>query len=125
MSAVADAISGGQVGERPWFYSNDHGDLRCSCCLTESATGVARRLLDRETVLERARELRFTGVGITGAEPFPLIDAHQRPGCPCRPPRSRASPVFERAAETPGSAFAERELGAPGVPNGDERNDSP
>ena len=121
MSAVADAISGGQVGERPWFYSNDHGDLRCSCCLTESATGVARRLLDRETVLERACELRFTGVGITGAEPFPLIDAHQRPGCSCRPPRSRASPVFEAA----GSASAERELGAPGVPNGDERNESP
>ncbi len=76
MSAVAEAIAQGRVGERVWLYSNYHCNLRCTYCLTESAPGVARRLLGPQTILERAREARglgFTGVGITGGEPF-LLD---------------------------------------------------
>ena len=75
MSAVAEAIAEGRVGERLWLYSNYHCNLR-TYCLTESAPGVARRLLGPETILERAREARelgFTGLGVTGGEPF-LLD---------------------------------------------------
>jgi len=45
-------------------------------CLTESAPGVERRVLAPEVMLERAREARdlgFTGLGVTGGEPF-LLD---------------------------------------------------
>ena len=76
MSAVAEAIAEGRVGERLWLYPNYHCNLRCTYCLTESAPGVARRLLGPETIVERVREARtlgFTGVGITGGEPF-LLD---------------------------------------------------
>jgi MoaA/NifB/PqqE/SkfB family radical SAM enzyme len=76
MSAVADAIAEGRIGSRVWFYTNYHCNLRCSYCLTESAPGVSRRLLDRQAIVERAREARelgFTGVGVTGGEPF-LLD---------------------------------------------------
>ncbi len=76
MSAVAEAIAEGRVGERLWLYPNYHCNLRCTYCLTESAPGVPRRLLEPETILERAHEARalgFTGVGITGGEPF-LLD---------------------------------------------------
>ncbi len=76
MSAVAEAIAEGRVGERLWLYPNYHCNLRCTYCLTESAPSVARRLLGPETIVERvheARALGFTGVGITGGEPF-LLD---------------------------------------------------
>jgi len=76
MTAVAEAIAEGRVGERLWLYANYHCNLRCSYCLTESAPGVDRRLLGREAMLERAheaRELGFTGLGVTGGEPF-LLD---------------------------------------------------
>jgi len=76
VSAVAAAIAEGRVGERLWMYSNYHCNLRCDYCLTESAPGVVRRQLEPETILEHAREARalgFTGVGITGGEPF-LLD---------------------------------------------------
>jgi len=76
VSAVAEAIAEGRVGERLWLYPNYHCNLRCTYCLTESAPGVARRLLGPETIVERVREARtlgFTGVGITGGEPF-LLD---------------------------------------------------
>jgi MoaA/NifB/PqqE/SkfB family radical SAM enzyme len=76
MIAVTDAIAEGRIGSRVWIYSNYHCNLRCSYCLTESAPGVGRRLVDRRVIVERAREARelgFTGVGVTGGEPF-LLD---------------------------------------------------
>ncbi len=71
--SVADAIAEGQIGGRLWLYSNYHCNLRCTYCLTESAPGVPRRVLGPETILAHAREARevgFTGLGITGGEPF-------------------------------------------------------
>lgn len=76
MTAVADAIAEGRIGGRLWLYANYHCNLRCTYCLTESAPGIPRRLLDPESILAHAREARelgFTGVGITGGEPF-LLD---------------------------------------------------
>ncbi len=73
MSAVAEAIEAGSVGGRLWLYSNYHCNLACSYCLTESAPGVERRELSPDRMLELAREakdLGFTGIGITGGEPF-------------------------------------------------------
>ena len=58
------------------MYANYHCNLRCTYCLTESSPGVPRRLLTRETMVERAREageLGFTSLGVTGGEPF-LLD---------------------------------------------------
>nr|MBA3748981.1 radical SAM protein [Solirubrobacterales bacterium] len=75
MGAVADAIADGGMGGRLWLYSNYHCNLSCSYCLTESSPGVRRRVLDAAAILARAREARelgFTGVGITGGEPFLL-----------------------------------------------------
>lgn len=75
MGAVADAIASGGMGGRLWLYSNYHCNLSCSYCLTESSPGVRRRLLTKDAILARAREARelgFTGVGITGGEPFLL-----------------------------------------------------
>ena len=76
MNAVAEAIAQNRIGGRLWLYANYHCNLQCSYCLTESAPGVERRLLGREAMLERAheaRELGFTGLGVTGGEPF-LLD---------------------------------------------------
>ncbi len=76
MSAVAEAIAEDRIGGRLWLYANYHCNLRCAYCLTESAPGVERRLLAPEVMLERAREARdlgFTGLGVTGGEPF-LLD---------------------------------------------------
>ncbi|MEO8690627.1 MAG: radical SAM protein [Solirubrobacteraceae bacterium] len=73
---VAEAIDDGRIGGRLWLYANYHCNLRCSYCLTESAPGVARRVLAPETMLRRAREARelgFSGLGVTGGEPF-LLD---------------------------------------------------
>ena len=61
------------VGGRLWLYSNYHCNLVCTYCLTESGPRVTRRELDPATMLELAREgkeLGFTGVGVTGGEPF-------------------------------------------------------
>ena len=63
------------MGGRLWLYSNYHCNLSCSYCLTESSPGVRRRVLDAAAILagaREARELGFTGVGITGGEPFLL-----------------------------------------------------
>jgi MoaA/NifB/PqqE/SkfB family radical SAM enzyme len=76
VSAVAEAIARGEVGERLWFYANYHCNLRCTYCLTESAPQVNRRELGEEQIVERAREgkeLGFTRLGVSGGEPF-LLD---------------------------------------------------
>ncbi len=73
MSALAEAVSSGTVNGRLWFYSNYHCNLQCSYCLTESGPLVRRRELGRDVILARAaeaRELGFTGFGVTGGEPF-------------------------------------------------------
>jgi MoaA/NifB/PqqE/SkfB family radical SAM enzyme len=49
----------------------------CTYCLTESGPKVARRELDPATMINLAREARelgFTGVGVTGGEPFLVPD---------------------------------------------------
>jgi MoaA/NifB/PqqE/SkfB family radical SAM enzyme len=76
VTTVAEAIAEGRIGGRLWLYANYHCNLRCSYCLTESGPGVARRLLGPDAILARAREARdlgFTGLGVTGGEPF-LLD---------------------------------------------------
>ena len=73
MSAGGAALAEAGVGERLWLYSNYHCNLVCTYCLTESGPKAARRELDPATMLELAREaagLGFTGVGVTGGEPF-------------------------------------------------------
>ncbi|MEJ7893996.1 MAG: radical SAM protein [Solirubrobacteraceae bacterium] len=79
--SVAAAIGEGRIGSRLWMYANYHCNLRCSYCLTESGPGVLRRQLGRGAMIERAleaRELGFTGLGITGGEPFLLDDMPER-----------------------------------------------
>ncbi|HEX2397494.1 MAG TPA: radical SAM protein [Solirubrobacteraceae bacterium] len=71
--ALRAAIDAGRVAERLWLYSNYHCNLRCSYCLTESAPGVARRILAPEQMVEaadQARVLGFRSLGVTGGEPF-------------------------------------------------------
>lgn len=73
MTALAEAIAQDTVGGRLWLYSNYHCNLVCTYCLTGSGPKVARRELDPATMLELAREARelgFTGIGVTGGEPF-------------------------------------------------------
>ncbi len=80
MTAVAEALAAGTVGRRLWLYSNYHCNLECAYCLTESGPKVARRELDPATMLELAHEaedLGFTGIGITGGEPFLVPDLPQ------------------------------------------------
>jgi len=81
VTAIADALSGaideGRVSDRLWLYSNYHCNLRCAYCLTESAPGVPRRLLDAGDMVESARQARavgFRALGVTGGEPFLLPD---------------------------------------------------
>jgi organic radical activating enzyme len=73
MTAVAEAVESGLLGERVWFYANYHCNLECSYCLTESGPNVARRMIDSSWMLERAqeaKELGFRQLGVTGGEPF-------------------------------------------------------
>ena len=73
MTAVAQPTAEGTVGSRLWLYSNYHCNLVCTYCLTESGPKVAKRELDPATMLDLAHEakgLGFTGVGVTGGEPF-------------------------------------------------------
>ncbi len=73
LGAVRDAIEGGAIGSRLWFYANYHCNLACSYCLTESAPDVARRELDPELMVELAdqgRAMGFASLGVTGGEPF-------------------------------------------------------
>ena len=69
------------IGSRVWFYSNYTCNLTCGYCLTESGPGVAARELPRRTMTElsaEAAELGFTGLGVTGGEPFLLSDMPER-----------------------------------------------
>jgi MoaA/NifB/PqqE/SkfB family radical SAM enzyme len=80
VTAMAEALSDGTVGSRLWMYSNYHCNLVCTYCLTESGPKVARRELDPAHMLELAREaaeVGFTGIGITGGEPFLVPDMPQ------------------------------------------------
>jgi len=73
VTAVAQPTAEGTVGSRLWLYSNYHCNLVCTYCLTESGPKVAKRELDPATMLDLAHEakgLGFTGVGVTGGEPF-------------------------------------------------------
>ncbi len=74
-SPVAEAIDDGVLPGRIWLYTNYNCNLACSYCLTESSPRSARREIDPATMIEVARqgrELGFTGLGVTGGEPFLL-----------------------------------------------------
>lgn len=74
---LTTAIADESLGHRLWLYSNYHCNLACSYCLTGSGPKVSRRELDPVTMLDLAREakdLGFTGIGITGGEPFLVPD---------------------------------------------------
>ena len=73
--SIAEAIEAGTLPGRVWMYANYHCNLACTYCLTESAPGVAKRMLEPEDMVRVAREaaeLGFTDLGITGGEPFLL-----------------------------------------------------
>ena len=77
MDGLSAALDDGTVGRRLWLYSNYHCNLVCTYCLTESGPKVARRELDRATMLDLARDAAstgFHGIGITGGEPFLVPD---------------------------------------------------
>jgi len=77
MTAPEQALADGILGRRLWLYSNYHCNLVCTYCLTESGPKVARRELDPVTMINLAREARdlgFTGIGVTGGEPFLVPD---------------------------------------------------
>jgi len=79
-SHLSGVLSDGTVGGRLWLYSNYHCNLVCTYCLTESGPKVARRELDPATMLELAREaaeVGFSGIGVTGGEPFLVPDMPQ------------------------------------------------
>ena len=80
MSDLSEVLSDGTVGGRLWLYSNYHCNLVCTYCLTESGPKVTRRELDPATMLELAREaaqVGFSGIGVTGGEPFLVPDMPQ------------------------------------------------
>jgi MoaA/NifB/PqqE/SkfB family radical SAM enzyme len=71
------ALGDGTLGNRLWLYSNYHCNLVCTYCLTESGPKVQRRELGPATMLDlahEAKEVGFTGIGITGGEPFLVPD---------------------------------------------------
>jgi MoaA/NifB/PqqE/SkfB family radical SAM enzyme len=77
MTAIAEAVTAGELPGRVWMYSNYHCNLACSYCLTESAPGVTKRELTSERMIEVAHDaadLGFTALGVTGGEPFLLAD---------------------------------------------------
>lgn len=70
---VSEAIAGGAMRGRLWFYTNYHCNIACSYCLTESRPNAPRRLLDRDRIVacaDEAADLGFTAFGVTGGEPF-------------------------------------------------------
>ncbi len=73
MSQVAEAVVEGTLPGRVWLYSNYNCNLACNYCLTESSPQSARRELTGKQMVEvatEARALGFTGLGVTGGEPF-------------------------------------------------------
>ncbi len=73
MSPVAEAVVEGTLPGRVWLYSNYNCNLACNYCLTESSPQSARRELTGKQMVEvatEARALGFTGLGVTGGEPF-------------------------------------------------------
>jgi len=77
MTRLAGALADDAVSGRLWLYSNYHCNLACAYCLTESAPRVPRRELARERMLHMAVQaelLGFTGLGVTGGEPFLRTD---------------------------------------------------
>ena len=74
-SNVSEALASGEMPGRVWIYSNYHCNLACSYCLTESSPRSERRQLTAEqmlTIATQAKELGFTGIGVTGGEPMLL-----------------------------------------------------
>ncbi len=74
-SPIAEAIAAGTLPGRVWLYTNYHCNLACSYCLTESSPKSSRRELEPDmmiSVAAQAAELGFTGLGVTGGEPFLL-----------------------------------------------------
>lgn len=74
-TTIADAIAAGSLPGRVWMYTNYHCNLACSYCLTESSPRSERRQLEPAMMVEvaaQARDLGFTGLGVTGGEPFLL-----------------------------------------------------
>ena len=74
-SAVTEALESGELPGRVWIYSNYHCNLACSYCLTESSPRSERRELTAEQMLAiaiEAKDLGFTGIGVTGGEPMLL-----------------------------------------------------
>lgn len=72
---IAAAVASGRLPGRVWMYSNYHCNLACSYCLTESSPRSERRELTAEqmiAVAAQAKQLGFTGLGITGGEPLLL-----------------------------------------------------
>ena len=72
-AAVADAVADGRLPGRVWLYSNYHCNLACTYCLTDSSPSSPRRDLTAGRmvgVAEQAAALGFTGLGVTGGEPF-------------------------------------------------------
>jgi len=70
---LTGAVTAGTVSGRLWLYSNYHCNLACAYCLTESAPRVPRRELAghrMKQLSEQACQLGFTGLGVTGGEPF-------------------------------------------------------
>ena len=75
MNELRGAIESGVLPGRVWLYSNYTCNLSCKYCLTESSPKSERRLLDPDLMValtREAAELGFTGVGVTGGEPFLL-----------------------------------------------------
>lgn len=107
MNAVDQAVADGVLPGRVWLYSNYHCNLTCSYCLTESGPGVQRRELSPArmvAVAEQAADLGFTGLGVTGGEPFLL------PGMP--ETLARLGEVLPTIALTNGTLFTGRRLAA-------------
>ncbi len=74
-ATVREAVAAGLLPGRLWLYSNYHCNLACSYCLTESGPGVPRREMPAAQMISAATEaaaLGFTGLGVTGGEPFLL-----------------------------------------------------
>ena len=72
-AAVAEAVADGRLPGRVWLYSNYHCNLACTYCLTDSSPSSPRRDLTADrmvAVAEQSADLGFTGLGVTGGEPF-------------------------------------------------------